>query len=439
MSRGFGATGASRRIPNPLETLGLGYWNFLVAIAVSWHFAQIVRKWMEGNLALNKTKVEAATSQAKPYWLPDGLVPGFGLLVLPSGAKTYYLRYRTLAGITRTYKIGRDYQLLPDQARKLARDALLLVREGRDPAAEVKALRKAATLEELRDRYMEEHGDKKRSSGNDRGYWKNHILPGLGNRTKVQLLTHDYVKAWHVTHKKPTTANRCLEVLSKALEMAEAWGIRPKGTNPCKGVKAHAERKRIRYLKPDEMAKLRGGLVLWDQHYGTGSIRWRFAQLVRLLLLTGARLGNIMEAQWKWIDWDRGLLVVPPEAHKTGTATQESLVVQLGPRALEVLRDLQRAQNHPSLWVVHGATHTRPLNGYRKMWLQLMAASGLNHLRVHDLRHHFASQVLSDGNELAMVGALLGHQSPSTTARYAHLMDRVAKQVVGNVAASLGV
>jgi integrase len=390
-------------------------------------------------MALNKTRVEAAAAQDKPYWLPDGLVPGFGLMVLPSGAKTYYLRYRTIAGTTRTYKIGRDYQLLPDQARKLARDALAQVREGKDPAAEVKALRKAATLADLRDRYMEEHGERKRSAGNDRGYWKNHILQGLGERTKVQLLTHEQVRLWHLRHPKPTTANRALEVLSKAMDMAEAWGARPKGTNPCRGIKAHAERKRVRYLSPDELAGLRSGLILWDQHYGTGSIRWRFAQLVRLLLLTGARLANIMEARWAWVNWERGLLVVPPEDHKTGGTTQEPLLIQLGPRALEILRELQRAQNFPSPFVVHGDDPGKPLNGYRKMWLQLIADSGLGHLRVHDLRHHFASAVLSDGHELAMVGALLGHQSPTTTARYAHLMDQVAKKVVGGVADGLGI
>lgn len=390
-------------------------------------------------MKLTKTGVEQAQPQAKRYRLNDSLVPGLTLLVTPSGAKTYYLRHRTIDGVQREMKLGTPVELTPDDARRLAREALAQVREGKDPTAEARALRKAATLAELRDRYMEEHATGKRSAANDRGYWKNHILPGLGERTKVVLLTHEAVKRWHREHPKKVTANRALEVLSKAMDLAEQWGVRPRNTNPCKGVKAHGERKRIRYLTEAELVKLRAGLAVWDERYGVGTIRWRFGQMVRLLLLTGARLRNVMEGRWEWVNWERGLMVVPPEDHKTGDETNEPLLIQLGPRAVEILRELQRHQNAPTPWLVPGEDPDKPMTSYRRMWLALLELSGLGHLRVHDLRHHFASEVLSDGYELAVVGQLLGHQSPQTTARYAHLKDQVAKRVVDGIGTSLGV
>lgn len=390
-------------------------------------------------MKLTKTAVEQAQPQDRKYRLNDSLVPGLSLLVLPSGVKTYYLRHRTIDGVQREMKLGTPVELTPDDARRLARDALAQVRSGKDPAAEARALRKASTLAELRDRYMEEHASGKRSAQNDKGYWKNHILPGLGERTKVVMLTHDAVKRWHKDHPKKVTANRALEVLTKAMDLAEQWGVRPRNTNPCKGVKAHGERKRIRYLTDEELVKLRAGLLMWDERYGAGTIRWRFAQMIRLLLLTGARLRNIMEGRWEWLVWNRGLLIVPPDDHKTGDETNEPLLIQVGPRALEILRELQRHQNAPTPWIIPGEDPKKPMTSYRRMWLGLLKDSGLGHLRVHDLRHHFASEVLSDGYELAVVGQLLGHQSPQTTARYAHLKDQVAKRVVNAIGESLGV
>lgn len=389
-------------------------------------------------MKLTKTMVDDAPVKASSYRLNDSVMPGLCVLVLPSGVKTYYLRYRTMDGHQREMKLGRVTELTPDRARKLASDALSTVREGKDPAHERRQLRGAKTLTDLAADYKTAHGDKKRSGANDDGYWRNHILPGLGQGTKVLSLRTEEVREWHQKHPKPVTANRALEVLSKAMDLAEGWGWRPKGTNPCTGVMAHSERKRRRYLTRDELDRLRVALADWEAIGGRGSIRWRFAQLVRLLLLTGARLGNIMEARWEWVDWERACLVVPPEHHKTGDDTGDNLTIHLNPRAVEILLELRRCQNQPTPWVIAGAKEGKPLVGYRKFWLALLGDARIVGLRVHDLRHSFASYTLSSGHTLGVVGQLLGHQSTQTTARYAHLVDEAAKAAVSGVSDKLG-
>lgn len=389
-------------------------------------------------MKLGKTLIDDAKPRASSYRLNDSVVPGLCVLVLPSGAKTFYLRYRTLDGRQREMKLGTPVELLPDDARRLARDALALVREGKDPAHERRQLRGAKTLADLAADYKAAHGDKKRSRANDDGYWRNHLLPGLGASTKVVSLTTEAIREWHQKHPRPITANRSLEVLGKALDLAIGWGWRPKGTNPCEGIVAHPERKRRRYLTRDELDRLRAALVEWEQLGGRGSLRWRFAQLVRLLLLTGARLRNVMEARWEWVDWDRARLVIPPEHHKTGDETQDDLTVHLSPQAVSILLELRRCQNQPTPWIIAGAKEGKPLVGYRKFWLALLQEAGIRNLRVHDLRHSFASYTLSAGHDLGVVGQLLGHQSPQTTARYAHLVDEAARAAVDGVGARLG-
>lgn len=387
---------------------------------------------------LGKTTIEDAPARESSYRLNDSLVPGLCVLVLPSGVKTFYLRYRTLAGQQRELKLGRTTELTPDDARRLAREGLAQVREGKDPTTERRQLRGAKSLADLHLTYKTTHGDKKRSGANDDGYWRNHILPGLGGSTKVIALTTEAVREWHQQHPKPITANRALEVLSKAMDLAEGWGWRPKGTNPCEGVVSHRERKRRRYLTAGELERLKLALAEWEEMGGRGSIRWRFAQLVRLLLLTGARLRNIMEARWEWVNWDRATLEIPPEHHKTGEETQEDLTIHLNPRAVEILLELRRCQNQPTPWIIAGSKLGRPLSGYRKFWLALLQEAEITKLRVHDLRHSFASYVLSDGRTLGEVGKLLGHQSPQTTERYAHLVDEAAQAAVSGVSDRLG-
>lgn len=381
-------------------------------------------------MKLTKTLVEGAKPRAQRYRLSDSLVPGLILLVLPSGARTYYLRHR-VDGQQRELKLGTPVELTPDQARDLARAALARVRAGGDPGAERRAAREAPTIEALAARHLQAHASRKRSGRNDEILWRRHLLPAFG-RVKVAALSRERIREWHAAHPKPATANRPLEVLGVAMGLAEEWGWRPAGSNPARGIKAHPERQRRRYATPDELAQLRAALQRWEAA-GPLAMRWRFAQLVRLLLLTGARLREVMNAQWSEIDWRRQVLLVPVERGKTGASE-----VQLSDRAIEVLRELQAAANG-SQWVIQGDTREKPLVGYRKPWLALLSDAGVSDLRIHDLRHTFASYALSGGQTLGTVGQLLGHRSAQTTTRYAHLIDDAARRAVAQLSDDLGV
>jgi integrase len=387
-------------------------------------------------MKLTKTVVEGAAPRAQRYRLNDSLVPGLCLLVLPSGRRTYYLRFRQLDGRQLELKLGTPVELTPDDARRLAREALAQVREGRRPTEERRSLRQAQTLADLAREHLERHAVRKRSGGCDEANWRVHLLPALGGATKVAGVRHEDVARWHAEHRQPITANRALRTLSVAMRLAEQWGWRPHNSNPCKGVKPHPERQRRRYLSPDELARLRAAMQRWEAA-GPLAIRWRFIQLVRLLLLTGARLREVMEAEWSEIDWSRGVLRVPAERGKTGASE-----VRLSDRALAILGELRSKigeQLPENRWIIPGETGDRPLVGYRRMWLALLEEAGVADLRVHDLRHTFASYSLSGGQTLGTVGQLLGHRSTQTTSRYAHLVDDAARAAVERVSDDLGV
>ena len=385
-------------------------------------------------MALTKTAVDKAQPKSKKYWLWDGVIPGFGLMVLPSGAKTYWLRYYTKAGVQRMTKVGRATSVDLQTAKSIAREILSAVDQGRDPEQERKDGRTAPDLRELGVKYLEEHASQKRSGFNDEILWRRHLLPELGS-TRVSDLSRDQVRLFHSRHPRPVTANRALEVLSKAMDLAEDWGWRPAGSNPCQGIKAHPEKKRRRYLDEPELRRLHAALVDLEQQHQPESVRWRFAQMIRLLMLTGARLREIMEAEWAWVSWNQGLLVVPPESHKTGEDLEPKEIV-LSDDALEIMRKLHEHRISDQ-WVIAGALENRPLNGYRKMWLALLEAAEITDFRLHDLRHTFASYGISEGFSLEVVGALLGHKSPQSTARYAHLVKREAMKAARAIGHSL--
>jgi integrase len=220
-------------------------------------------------------------------------------------------------------------------------------------------------------------------------------------------------------------ANRCLEVLSKAMNLAELWELRPQGSNPCARLSGNSERKRRRYLTREELQRLLAAL----DRFGITRVRWRFAQLIRLLLLTGCRVSEIKDARWEWVQGS--VLVVPADCHKTG-ADGSDRRVQLPPQALQVLEELRAKSN--SEWIIQGDGDGH-LIGYHRMWAQLLEAAKIENLRVHDLRHSFASLGLSAGLSLPQIGGLLGHASPQTTQRYAHLMDEAAAGMAAKVAA----
>jgi integrase len=389
-------------------------------------------------MKLTKTTVETAQPKAKNYRISDAIVPGLCLMVMPSGHKSYYLRHRTADGRQRELKLGTPVELTPDMARSLARDALAQVREGRDPGAERRKFREAPTIQELAVRYMEEHGNRKKSSREDETLWRLHLLPKLG-RLKVATLSKEQVRNFHTSHPRPVRANRALEVLSRAMKLAEEWEWREAGSNPCAGIRSHPEQIRERYLEEEELVRLRATLMAWERDAHPAELRWRFCQMIRLLLLTGARLREIMHARWEWVNWERWQLAIPVENHKTGRKTGRKRIIHLSERALEILEGLRENRLAASPWVIGGSDPGKPLGGYRKLWLRMLADAQIEEFRLHDLRHSFASYSLGRGQTLGVVGQLLGHQSTQTTLRYAHLIDADARHAVGQISEAVSI
>jgi integrase len=367
----------------------------------------------------------------KKEWQADRKVPGLGLMVLESGVRTWYLRYREPGGKQQTHKIGRAEVINVTTAREEARKLLADAARGLAPTTARKEHRNAPTMQELRDRVEKRHWPKLRAGtrANNELVWRLHLLPVFGT-TKIVDLERRQVVAWFHEQSdiRPVRANRCLEVLSKAMNLAELWELRPQGTNPCKGIESNRERKRKRYLTSAELKRLLAAL----DNFAEAGIRWRFAQLIRLLLLTGCRINEIMSAPWEWLDLNTAVLTLPPEAHKTGGNGDERRI-HLPPQALLVLEELRARSN--SEWIIAGDGDGH-LVGYWHMWADLLEDAKIQNLRVHDLRHSWASYAITQANlTLPQVGAILGHASPQTTQRYAHLMDEAAAGMAAKVAA----
>lgn len=354
-------------------------------------------------------------------WEADGKVPGLGQMILPSGTRTWYLRFRNGVGRQQFQKIARADRMNRTVAREQALKILADVARGTHQTSD------GTTMAELQQLLTARHYPTLRP-GTAKEYarfWRLYVLPAIGQH-RVATITRQQILQL-LAPIVPVQANRTLQMLRSAFNWAEVWGLRPENSNPCRRVPRHAERPRRRYLTPDELQRLLAAL----DGFGPAGVRWRFAQLVRLLLLTGCRVSEIKNAQWEWLQG--GVLVVPPEAHKTG-ADGDSRVVQLAPDALAVLAQLRAASNSP--WVIAGAGDA-PLVGYQKLWLELVAAAGITGLRVHDLRHSYASMAISAGLTLPQIGGLLGHASPVTTARYAHLVDDKAASLAALVAGQI--
>jgi integrase len=283
----------------------------------------------------------------------------------------------------------------------------------------------------LFERYEAKHLPAKtaRSAADDRSMWHSYILPALGS-VKVAELTHGEVDQLHaqISETKPVRANRVVEVLRKALNLAIRWGWRR--DNPATGVRRNHEEKRERYLSPKELVQLTTALASHGERTS--------ADAIRFLLLTGARRSEALAATWDQFDLDAGVWV-KPSSHTKQRRTHR---VPLSSPALALLR--RRAEGAESRFVFPGSDPDRHLKDVKRSWLAVCVAAGLAEqcpnpnrpnkdgnpilewratVRLHDLRHTYASVLASRGLSLPVIGALLGHSQPQTTARYAHLLD----------------
>jgi len=338
----------------------------------------------------------------------DTEVKGFGVRVTVAGARSFILNYRA-GGVERRITIGSYPDWSVAAARDRARELKREVDRGNDPMGERHDDRAAPTVHDLWLRYEREHLPHKapRAQADDRAMFRDYILPDLG-RMKVKDVRPTDIDALHraISTQRKIRANRVVEVLSKAFSLAIRWEWRP--DNPCDGVRHNPEEPRSRYLRLDELVRLAAAL---DQHAEQTS-----ADAIRLMLLTGARRGEVLGATWSMFNLEHGIWI-KPSAH---TKQRREHRVPISVAAIDLLRRLLATATGPYLFPGRNGGH---LTDIKKTWQAVRSAAALPEVRLHDLRHTYASLLASAGQSLPIIGALLGHTQPQTTARYAHLMD----------------
>lgn len=368
---------------------------------------------------ITKRLVEAIEPENKDVIIRDSELKGFICKITPKGKRVYMLYYRTKHGIERRPAIGIHGHITCDQARGIALNWLSEVAKGNDPSHENKIENSHITLTDLASRYLEEYArvyKKPVSIRNDRLFLDKYILPALG-KIHIDSLASKDISAFHYKMKdKPTTANRCISVLSKIFNLAEKWGLRNDAGSLCKHIDKYQENKREKFLSLPEIEKLSMVLkeVSTNRTEPTNAIA-----AIRLLLLTGCRLSEILTLKWEYIDFHQHRINFPDS--KTGKKT-----IYISPFAIEVLAGIDKKLDNP--YVICGAVEGKHLVNLRKAWCRIRARAELGDVRIHDLRHSFASVGAASGLSLPIIGALLGHTQAQTTARYAHLIGEPLKE-----------
>ena len=372
---------------------------------------------------VGRLKVERDTV----FW--DRELTGFGVRVYPSGSKVYVAQARGREGPKRV-TVGRHGVLNAEQARQRAALIIARVKAGETPVPEPMVARHTAgpTVADLAERFLEEYAAvryKPGTMGWTRTAVRRYIVPELGKLALEMVERSQVMALHHRLYASPSTANMVVRTLSLMYRLAEGWGMVPEGCNPCRSVAKYPQRKRERFLTDEEFVRL--GKVL-DEAGSRGGISPSAVAALRLLMLTGCRKSEILTLRWEHVVLEAGELRLPET--KTGAR-----VVPLSPSAVKVLAALPRPPDAP--WVIPGrkpGTHLRALGD---AWKVIQARAELKGVRIHDLRHSFASRALALGESLPMIGKLLGHSQTETTSRYAHLARDSVHQSAARITESL--
>jgi len=405
-------------------------------------------------LKITKRAVDALAPQAKPFVAFDCDLAGFGVRVMPSGAMSYVVEYRPHGGgrgvAKRRVTIGKVGALTPEQARKAAADMLAKVRLGADPAAEKAERRKALTVAELIEAFEAEHvrGKLKEKTGAAYAAGLARLRDAYGS-LKAEALSRAHLAALHAKMREtPYAANRALSAWSKMFAWGAGRGLVPEGHNPARKIERYREEGRERFLTSDELSRLGDALRLaetdglpWDVDESSPKAKHlvkpesRRARLdpfavaaIRLLILTGARVREILDARWSQVDLERGILFLAES--KTGRKP-----VYLSAAAQSVLAALPRVEGNPH--VIAGIKDGAPRADLKKPWEAVRRAAQLEGLRLHDLRHSFASIGAGASLGLPIIGKLLGHSQAATTQRYAHLDVDPLRRAVDTIGATI--
>ena len=375
------------------------------------------------NRAIEKLSVEKDTV----FW--DRELTGFGVRVYPTGGKVYVAQARGPDGPKRV-TVGRHGVLGAEQARQRAALIIARVKAGEVPVPEPLAVKQTGgpTVSELAERFLEEHAAARYKTATlawTRTVLGRYILPQFGKLPLTALERAQVVELHHLLYETPSIANMVVRTLSLMYRLAEDWGMVPEGCNPCRSVAKYPQRKRERFLTADEFTRL--GKVLDDVEI-RGDASASAVAALRLLMLTGCRKSEILTLRWEHVALDAAELRLPDT--KTGAR-----VVTLSPSAVEILTRIQQESGSP--WVIPGRKPDTHLSDLKDAWNVIRRRAGLGDVRIHDLRHSFASRALALGESLPMIGKLLGHNQVETTARYAHLARDSVHESAARIADSL--
>lgn len=414
-----------------------------------------------GTSRLTKTAAADLMPRAATFIEWDADLPGFGLRVTANGSKSWIVEYRAGGGgrraPSRRMTLGSIATLSADKARGAAKDILASVRLGADPARDRQTARAAPTVEELAQIFLKPTTkvDRKASTlALYDLYFRVHILPALGSKRVQDVSPADVVKLHRdIGAGKPVTANRLVKVLSGFF----AWVIadqKVRMENPAKGIDLFREKGRERYLTNEELSRLgdalreaetRGLPHLVDDGKKTKHARKpenRFTRIdqfaaaaIRLLIFTGARLREILHVEWRNVDLERGLLFL--EDSKTGRKP-----IILNAPALQILATLPRVGKFVIAGQTAGEADEQPRADLQRPWGALVKRAELDGLRIHDLRHTHASVGAGASLGLPIIGRLLGHRHPDTTAKYAHLdndpLRRASDRIASHLSSAMG-
>jgi integrase len=409
-------------------------------------------------LKITKRTVDALSPRERPFIAFDSDLIGFGVRVMPSSVMSFIVEYRPHGGGRKVAKrritLGKVGTLTPDQARRAAADILAQVRLGADPAAAKTERRNAVTVANLIDTFVAEHINAKLKVRTGETYRIGLArLREVHGSIKADALTRGQLASLHAKMREtPYAANRALSAWAKMFSWAEGRGLVPEGHNPARRIERYREEGRERFLLSDELARLGDTLRLaeteglpWDAD-DTGPNAKHLAKpenrrvkldpfavaAIRLLILTGARLREILNAQWSQVDLERGIIFLPDS--KTGRKP-----IYLSAAAQAVLASLPRIAG--SRHIIAGAKQGAPRADLKKPWAAVCRVAGLEGVRLHDLRHSFASFGAGASLGLPIIGKLLGHTQAATTARYAHLdadpLRRAAEAIGATLSAAM--
>jgi len=394
---------------------------------------------------ITKRVADAAKPNGRDYFLWDEELPGFGLRVFASGQRSYVVQYRK-DGRSRRVAIGAHGALTPDEARTQAKILLGSVAKGENPAEERAVIRRDPTISEVCDLYPKEgpilRPRKKESSWKtDRANIERHIRPLLGRRKlrslakiDVQRFQADATAGKTALNQKtgfrgraivkggPMVGARATALLRAILNFAVDRGLRP--DNPARNIQLNKGQRRDRFLSGHELANLGAALVVEElKEEAKPSVA-----AIRLLMFTGCRKSEILTLQWRFVDWERNFLRLPDS--KTGAK-----IVPVGQPAMDILKALPREEDEP--YVFPSPRKGRHLVGLQKVWERVRETAQLPGVRLHDLRHSFASVAVGGGFSLFMVGKILGHKDSRTTEIYAHMADDPLKVVANQTASAI--